>query len=1083
MADVEDMFDDAPGDSKRYSSDEDDETHGLGTRRREPAVASDADADEDEDEDEDEDKDDEDEDDEDGGRHARKKAKGGKGGTRRKRRRANNFLDIEATVDTDDEEEDDEDGALGDFIVDNEEELATAEKDALRQRAAARPAVFQDETLDADAIEAQLRERYSGYAAGGQRGAGAQIDADWVPQRLIIPGINDPHLWMARCLQGKERDVVLAAGRRMLAWAGSDKYRGVYSVYSRDGLAGYVYVEARTQADAHAALEGIQGVFLSKLALVPIEDMVDVVKVKTHTAKLNPGSWVRVKRGNYAGDLAQVVSVIESSDAVEVRLLPRLDYDGGRGDKRARPAQRLFSVEEAQRADPRGLSSRQNEILWRGDRFVGGYLHKDMRTISLQTADVNPTLEEIALFAAGEAGEDGDEQAAIAALASQAAAAAAGVAAGLEEANGLSARDVQPGERVEVVEGDLAGLAGTVRSVEAGDVVCVEPDTGGAAQQRQQQQHRARRGVMRFPARQLRKRFAPGDHVKVLNGRHASETGMVVNVADAVVTVYTDVGQREIRVLARDLRVSSDVGTGAAAGAPALVGLDVHDLVHLDGTQMGVVLRAGRDTLTVLDDNNETRTLPVRAVRPVRGGFERTGADYNGAPLRRGDVAREAAGARRQGTVVQVTRFVAFLKLQGADAIVAVRTRQTESLTARHASLDPYATRTLRPGPAASDAGRGRGRGGGRMGSLRGGRNPLVGKTVIPNRGPYKGYAGIIKDVTGAIARVELHSNARIVPVDKDKLSVRLPSGETIPVPEYEARQMDAHSSGASSMPPPSAVGSVSGGGGGGGGGGGWDSASMSGGGGGWDTGSVAGGAPRSSYTPAASGSASGGGGGWDTGSVAGSSWGGPPRPAQTPAGTGGWDAPTPANAGGWDAPTPSASGSASASGGWGAGGGVGGGASGSWSTPAPFTPGALPQTPGGFPQTPGASHYGGGPSEPAPAADGFFGWAVPRAVVVLGASGQRGTIQEVAPERQQAIIRLESGATQVVDRSSVARLDPRPVRAEKRDRVIVIRGPRKGALGIMVGKDGADAYFEPDGDQTWHTEPQRNLAIYSDAV
>ncbi|KAJ2714757.1 transcription elongation factor spt5 [Coemansia spiralis] len=1070
MADVEDMFDSEPA-GRRYSSDEEDESQSLGTRRRRQntkdrrgakvAAARDEDDDEDDDEEDEEDEDDEDDDDE---RDYKKPQ--AKKTTRKKRPRTNNFLDIEATVDTDEEEEDEDDGALDDFIVDNEE-LATAEKDALRQRAAARPPVFQDdETLDADAIEAQLRERYSGYAASGGRGTGSQIDADWVPQRLIIPGINDPHLWVSRCSPGKERDIVLAVGRRVLQWASSGKYKGVYSAYTRSGLSGSIYVEARTQADALAALEGVPGVFTSKLMLVPINDMIDVVKVKTHAARLNPGSWVRVKRGNYAGDLAQVASVIESSDAVEVRLLPRLDYSGdGRRDKRTRPPQRLFSVDDAQKADSRSLTSRQNEILWKGDRFINGYLHKDMRTISLQTEDVNPTLEEIALFAAGETGEDGDEQAAIAALANQAAA-ASNAMEGIDQANGLTARDLQPGESVEVVEGDLAGVAGVVRSIE-GEVVRIEPElgalrhggaTGGGAR---------RLAMMSFRPHQLRKRFAAGDHVKVLNGRHTNETGMVVNVADAVVTVFTDIGGSEIRVLAKDLRTSSDIGTSLNGARDVLVGLDVHDLVHMDGNQMGIVLKVSRDTLTVLDDQNETRTMAPRAVRPARGGFERTGADFNGVPLRRGDMAREAAGARRQGTVVQVTRFVAFLKLQGhsgSDSVIALRTRQAESMSGRQGSLDPYATRTMRAGPG--DRGRGRGRGGGpggpggpggRLGSLRGGRDPLVSKTVIANRGPYKGYAGIVKDVTGTLVRVELHTNARVVSVEKDKLSVRLPSGETVPATDFVGDAPAYGDSGprpasTSSRPMPA------------------DDSS------GW-------GAPpsRGSYggtQQAAAASPAPGYGGWD-GAAPASAAGGA---------SGGWDAPTPSGmggggGGGWDTGPAAASTPQS---GWGTSGRPAAGA-GNWGTPGPFTPGALPQTPGGpFPQTPGSSYYDAptpGARGAEPAADGFFGWAVPRAMVVLGASGQRGTIKDVAAERQQAIIQLDSGSTQVVDRSSVARLDPRPVRAEKRDRVIVIRGPRKGALGTMVGKDGSEAFFQADGDPTWHPEQQRNLAIYNDRM
>ncbi|KAJ1743950.1 transcription elongation factor spt5 [Coemansia sp. RSA 989] len=1014
MADVEDLFAD-DSDGQQYSED-DSQSHGT-RRRRQYSDEEELDEPQDNEEDDEEDEDDD------------YQKKGAKKDQRRKRPRTHNFLDIEASVDTDEEEDDDEEGALGDFIVDNEDELATAERDALRHRSTARPAMFQDETLDAEAIEAQLRERYSGYAAG-KRGAAPAVDTDWVPQRLLLPGVRDPQMWNVRCSPGKERDIVMAAARRVLQWTSSGKFSNVFSIYSRDGLSGYIYVEARSQVDAQAALEGIPGVFASKMTLVPVDDMVDVVKVKTQVRRLNAGAWVRMRRGIYAGDLAQVVATIESSDAVEVRLVPRIDYSAeGRGRRGTRPAPRLFSIEEARRADPRTLSSRQNEILWKSERYIGGYLHKDVRIASLQVDDVKPTLEEIAAFAAGEA--DGDEQAAIAALASQAAAAAGGV----DEANGLTGRDLQPGENIEVIEGDLAGVVGVVRSIESNNVVKVEPEMGAL-------RRGTRTGTMSFPARQLRKRFGTGDHVKVLSGRHSGETGMVLAVADAVATVFTDIGGSEIRVLTRDLRLSSDIGAGAA-DQPAMVGLDVDDLVYLEGGQMGVVLKAGRDALTVLDDRSEIRTLAPRAARPARGGFERTGVDHGGNPIRRGDTVREVGGARRQGTVVQVTRFVVFVKMRdgpGGGTVFAVRTRQVESAAARQGSLDPYATRNMRTG--GFDSGRGRGgRGGargGRVGSLRGGRDPLVGKTVIANRGPYKGYAGIVKDITGTLARIELHTNARVVNVDKDKLSVRLPSGETVPAGDYMA----------------------SNGGGGGGGGGGPRSRSPA----------------RSNESSAASG--------WNGSSGSDAGWGAPP--AATPR-SGGYDAgraaapvsSTPASQGAWDVATPSSTG------GWDTGSG-GGSVSGSWGTPAPFTPGALPQTPGGpFPQTPGSSGgYYDAPTpggRPAEGSDGFFGWAVQRAVVVLASSGQRGVIKEVAPERQQAIVQLDSGSTQVIDRTSVSRIDPRPVRAEKRDRVVVIRGARKGALGTMVGKDGADALFQPDGDSAWHSEPLRNLAIYDD--
>ncbi|KAJ1942301.1 transcription elongation factor spt5, partial [Kickxella alabastrina] len=980
------------------------------------------------------------------------------------------------------EEEDDEDGALGDFIVDNEAELASAEQDALRHRSAARSAVFHDdETLDADAIEAQLRERYSGYGRASMKAPGPRTggDGEWTPARLLIPGISDPHLWMARCVPGKERDVVFAAARRVFQWASSGKFNGVYSVFSRDGLSGYVYVEARNLADAQAALEGISGAFAFRMTLVPIDDMVDVVKIKAQQSRLNPGAWVRVKRGNYAGDLAQVVAVIEASEAVEVRLLPRIDYaHEGRAAKGARPAPRLFSVEEAQRADPRGLSSRQNEILWRGDRFVGGYLHKDMRVASLQTADVSPTLDEIARFAAGDAGEDGDEQAAIAALASQAA------AASLDLSGVAASGNFQPGDVVEVVDGDLAGVVGTVRSVDGDGTVRVAPELGGL-----------RRGaVMGFPVRQLRKRFRTGDHVQVQAGRLRGATGMVLAVADAVVTVYTDVDKAEIRVLSKDLRVSSDVASAAlgAPGAQGRGGIQVHDLVQLDAGQVAVVLTAARDTVTVLDDRGEPRTLPLTAVRAARGGFERSGVDFNGAALRRGDHVREVGGQQRSGSVLQVTRFATFVLPRDApaDAVFAVRTRQLESLSARAtAALEPYATRVDRTAPGV----RGRGRGGaavrgGRVGALRG-RDPLVGKTVVATRGPYKGYVGIVKDAAATSARVELHTSARVVNIDKDKLAVRLPSGDTVPAVDFAT---NSGGGGGGRPPPAAAVTSSSGGGWGApsarGSSGGYNAPSS--GAGGWDVG----GSSSAGGWDAAPASSNSGGGGWGAAPASSNSggWatgGSAATPSSGSGGGGGWDmgtaaaATTPGASSNWGTPaaapsnwaTPAAGSSTAPS---------------NWGTPAPLTPGALPQTPGGPYETP--SYYDAPTPAAAPSTNddssngnsggGFFSWAVPRVLVELGSSGQqRATIRDISTDRASATLVLEHGGSQRVDRASVARMDVRPVRAEKRDRVVVIRGSRRGALGTMVGRDGSEAFFQPDGDSSWHSEPLRNLAVYSD--
>ncbi len=45
----------------------------------------------------------------------------------------------------------------------------------------------------------------------------------------------------------------------------------------------------------------------------------------------------------------------------------------------------------------------------------------------------------------------------------------------------------------------------------------------------------------------MRKRFKEGEHVKVVNGIHTDETGLILNVVDNVVTILTDASMKTVR--------------------------------------------------------------------------------------------------------------------------------------------------------------------------------------------------------------------------------------------------------------------------------------------------------------------------------------------------------------------------------------------------------------------------------------------------------------------------------------------------------------------------------------------------------
>jgi len=60
--------------------------------------------------------------------------------------------------------------------------------------------------------------------------------------------------------------------------------------------------------------------------MVPINEMPEVLRVKTEQTEIMVKQWVRVKRGIYKGDIGQIDRVDPSQKQIRLKLLPRIDY-------------------------------------------------------------------------------------------------------------------------------------------------------------------------------------------------------------------------------------------------------------------------------------------------------------------------------------------------------------------------------------------------------------------------------------------------------------------------------------------------------------------------------------------------------------------------------------------------------------------------------------------------------------------------------------------------------------------------------------------------------------------------------------
>jgi len=326
------------------------------------------------------------------------------------------------------------------------------------------------------------------------------------------------------------------------------------------------------------------------------------------------------------------------------------------------------------------------------------------------------------------------------------------------------------GDTVEVIEGDLVGMRGKLMSMDQ-NTVKVKPndtslDLGGT-------------GEIEFLASQVRKYIAVGNHVKVMDGRYANETGTVVAVekmdgeTDLTAVVLTDATRKEISVRTSQLRETAEV----SIGQNSLAGYELYDLVVLSGggsaNEVGVIVRVGLEDFTVVNNHGISRDVRPEELRGKRNTMSNRAValDVQGNQMRCGDSINVAEGPHKgkTATIKRMSRAQLFLysqtRLEHAGIFV-VRSRSCVLAGSRNQSRsgsgDGGST------PFATPQSQSRGPSGGR-----GKRDDaLIGKTVRIQAGQWKGYLGAVSDATATHVQVELHSRLKKVMVIRERVAV-----------------------------------------------------------------------------------------------------------------------------------------------------------------------------------------------------------------------------------------------------------------------------------------------------------------------
>jgi transcription elongation factor SPT5 len=676
------------------------------------------------------------------------------------------FIDDIADVD-DDEDEEEEEGT-GNYNLEEEEmsaEMTKEIEDQNRRRAAAQFRIDGDEDIEEQARlieerhadEAKRRKAVRGMVSGGG------FHQAPVSQQAQLPSVDDPKLFMVKCKVGTEKDLVTSLMRKYLAFEKKPNPIAITSV-TWPGTKGFIYVEAHRESSAQEIIKNMRMCMPWSIKLVPINEMTAVLTVASKKKAIKGDAWVRVKRGVYKGDLGKVDMLLDSGSKAAVRLVPRIDLNAivrrATGEKAkkggTKAPQKFFKLEEIQRALRESnlgmLDLDRRRYPHTGDMFDyfnkefynNGYLYKEFKVETmLQYTDVSPTLDELQRFRDSQKGEDDEDDVADLQL---------------EQRSDKSVA-LCKGDTVRVIEGDLQHLMGVVTSVSStSQNVKIRPLHDDIKDQQ-----------LEFPIAQLMKYVKVGDHVKVINGRYVGETGVVVNVEEMEgqweAVVLTDASSKEIQCFVKDLRETTEV----AESLGSLGGFDLHDLVMLGQTNVGVIVRVGREDFQVLNQHGVVQTLSLQELRGKRNrnSDKAVALDSRTNHIQVGDIVNVDKGPHsgHTGTIKRMHRAFLFLHSNKRLDNAGIFVTKARDVVLAGANLGRAMGANFGQNAKGMAA---RGKGGKGFQD----QDELVGKSVKIRRGIFKGYMGVVKSTTELVCKVELHAKSKILSIDRKYVEV-----------------------------------------------------------------------------------------------------------------------------------------------------------------------------------------------------------------------------------------------------------------------------------------------------------------------
>lgn len=199
------------------------------------------------------------------------------------------------------------------------------------------------------------------------------------PQYLLLPNSRSPRLWIIRVIRGKEKEICLRIFNHLT------EGNGIISIISKPDLLGYIYIESFTKQAVIDALQSVRFVNRTRISAVPLNEMIDVLTIKC-VEDVKIGAFVRVKKGKYKNDVAQVISIV-NNEMIRIRIVPRIDVVQKKFDENG------FDEKLVQTK----IINKRKVYIYKKEMYVDGFLEKDVMKTSLYF-DTDVSFEEARVF-------------------------------------------------------------------------------------------------------------------------------------------------------------------------------------------------------------------------------------------------------------------------------------------------------------------------------------------------------------------------------------------------------------------------------------------------------------------------------------------------------------------------------------------------------------------------------------------------------------------------------------------------------------------------------------------------------------